>query len=98
MNLPVFLRPEAEDDIRSIHNEYELVRTGLGDQFVKRAQETLERIEAMPNMYGIIWEDVRAVRLKKFRHVLYYVVFEDRVEVIAVMHGSRDASGWQSRK
>jgi hypothetical protein len=25
------------------------------------------------------------------------VVFADRVEVIAVMHGSRDASAWQSR-
>jgi plasmid stabilization system protein ParE len=57
----------------------------------------LERIEFMPEMYAVIWQDVRASRVKRFRHVLYYVAFDDRVEVLAVMHGARDASAWQSR-
>jgi hypothetical protein len=51
----------------------------------------------MPELYGIVWHDVRAARLKRFRHVVYYVVFPDRLEVLAVMHGARDASAWQSR-
>jgi len=40
---------------------------------------------------------VRAARLRKFRYVVYYVVFADRVEVLGVLHGSRDGSVWQSR-
>ena len=28
---------------------------------------------------------------------LYYAVFADRVEVLAVLHGARDAPVWQSR-
>jgi plasmid stabilization system protein ParE len=44
-----------------------------------------------------VWQDVRAARLRKFRHVVYYVAFADRVEVLAVLHGSRDPSAWQSR-
>ncbi len=55
-------------------------------------REVLERIEAMPELYGAVWQDVRAARLKKFRHVDYYVAFADRIEVLAVLHGSRDAS------
>jgi toxin ParE1/3/4 len=51
----------------------------------------------MPEMYGLVWQDVRAARLRKFRHLVYYVVFADRVEVLAVLHGARDASAWQSR-
>jgi plasmid stabilization system protein ParE len=35
--------------------------------------------------------------VKQFRYVVYYVVFGDRVEVIAVLHGARDPSVWQSR-
>ncbi len=40
----------------------------------------LERIETTPEMYAPVWQDVRAARLRKFRHVVYYVVFSDRVE------------------
>jgi len=97
MSLPVILRPAADADIEAIHDELEQCRAGLGTRFVERVREVLERIEAMPEMYGLVWQDVRAARLRKFRHVVYYVVFGDRVEVLAVMHGAREASAWQSR-
>lgn len=97
MFLPVILRPEAVADILVTHNEMEKSQVGLGQRFVARVRELLLRIELMPEMYGVVWQDVRAARLKKFRYVLYYVVFQDRVEVLAVLHGSRDAAAWQSR-
>jgi toxin ParE1/3/4 len=94
---PVILRPEAEADIRATYGALEQSRAGLGRQFAARVREVFERIESMPEMYGVVWQDVRAARLKKFRHLVYFVVFADRVEVLAVMHGSRAASAWQSR-
>jgi plasmid stabilization system protein ParE len=97
MTLPVILRPSAEADIQTTCEELEQARAGLGARFVSRVREVLEQIESMPELFGVVWQDVRAVRLRKFRHIVYYVVFADRVEVIAVMHGSRDASTWQSR-
>jgi toxin ParE1/3/4 len=97
MSLPVILRAEAQADIQATHDGVEQARAGLGMQFVARVRKELEQIESMPEMYGTVWQDVRAVRVKKFRHVVYYVVFPDRVEVLAVMHGSRHASAWQSR-
>src|SRR5436309_1914202 len=97
MSLPVIIRPAADADIQAAHAYLEQVRTGLGDRFVARVREVLERIEAMPELYGRVWQDVRAARLRKFRHLVYYVVFADRVEVLAVLHGSRDASAWRSR-
>lgn len=97
MSLPVIVRPVAEADIRKSREKYEAIRTGLGGQFVARVREILERVEFMPEMYAAIWQDVRAVRLKRFRHVLYYVVLPSHVEVLAVMHGARDAAEWQSR-
>lgn len=97
MTLPVIVRPPALGDIWESRDYLDGVRAGLGGQFVCRVREVLERIEAMPEMYGVVWQDVRAARLRQFRHVVYYVVFADRVEVLAVMHGSRDASAWRSR-
>ena len=97
MSLPVVLRPLADADVRQLHAELEAQALGLGDKFLDRLQEALDRIEAMPEMYAEVWSMVRAARLRRFRHVIYYVVLVDRVEVIAVMHGSRDSSAWQSR-
>ena len=97
MSLPVILRPAADADIQATHEELEQAQAGLGDRFVARVREVLERIESIPETYGLVWQDVRAARLRKFRHLVYYVVFPDRVEVLAVLHGSRDASAWQSR-
>src|SRR5262245_11545919 len=97
MSLPVILRPEAESDIQGTFDDLERSRTGLGGQFAARVREVLERIESMPELYGVVWQDVRAARLKKFRYVVYHVVFGDLVEVLAVLHGSRDPSAWQSR-
>jgi plasmid stabilization system protein ParE len=93
----VILRPAADADIQATHEELEQAQAGLGDRFVARVREVLERIESIPETYGLVWQDVRAARLRKFRHLVYYVVFPDRVEVLAVLHGSRDASAWQSR-
>jgi len=97
MSLPVILRPAANVDIQVIHDELEVLQAGLGDRFIAQLRDVLERIESMPEMYGLVYQDVRAARLRKFRHLVYYVVFADRVEVLAVIHGSRDTSAWQTR-
>ena len=97
ISLPVILRPEAATDIQDAHDALERSQAGLGGQFAARLREALERIESMPELYGAVWQDVRAARLRKFRYVVYYVVFANQVEVLAVMHSSRDATAWQSR-
>jgi toxin ParE1/3/4 len=64
MNRPVILRPAADADIQVTHDGLEQSQAGLGDRFVVAVREVLERIEAMPEIYGVVWQDVRAVRLK----------------------------------
>lgn len=97
MSIPVLLRPLAEADVAEIFGDLEFVRAGLGKRFLARLREVLERIEWMPEMFGVVWNDVRAVRLRKFRYIVYYAVHADRVEVLAVLHSARDESVWQSR-
>ena len=97
MTIPVILRPGAEGDVECIFSEFESIRTGLGNKFSTQLRKTLGRLEEFPRLYPVVRQQVRAVRLSGFRHVVYYHVFADRVEVIAVMHGSRERSAWQSR-
>ncbi len=97
MSLPVILRHEAEVDVQEARDQLEVVRVGLGSQVLARVREVLARIEKMPELHGKVWQDVRAARLKQFRYIVYFIVLADRVEVLAVLHGARDPSSWQSR-
>jgi plasmid stabilization system protein ParE len=97
VSLPVILRHEAEVDVQEARDQIEAVRVGLGTQVLARVREVLARIEKMPEMHGKVWQDVRAARLKQFRYIVYFIVLADRVEVLAVLHGARDPSSWQSR-
>lgn len=97
MSLPVILRDEAEADIQVARDQLEAVRVGLGSQILSRVREVLARIEKMPELHGKVWDDVRAARLKQFRYIVYFIVLADRIEALAVLHGARDSSAWQSR-
>lgn len=97
MSLPVVLRPEASRDAEEARDHLEAQRAGLGQAFLDRLNEAISQIGTMPHLYGVAWRNVRAARLRQFTYVVYYRVHDDRVEVLAVMHGSRDASAWQGR-
>jgi plasmid stabilization system protein ParE len=97
MSLPVVLRPEATRDAEEARDYLDAQRAGLGQAFLDRLNEALGWIGVMPEMYGVVWRNVRAARLRRFTYVVYYRVHDDRVEVLAVMHGSRQASAWRAR-
>ena len=98
MSLPVVLRPEATKDAAEAIGYFDALRPGLGQAFLIQVQDVLLRISGMPEIHGIVWRNVRAARLRRFTYVVYYLVHEDRLEVLAVVQGNRDAAVWQSRE
>ena len=70
----------------------------LGQAVLIQVQDVLLRISGMPEIHGIVWRNVRAARLRRFTYVVYYRVHADRLEVLAVVQGNRDAAVWQSRE
>jgi len=97
MSLPVIFRPEAQADLLDAQSWYERQRAGLGDIFADAAEQMLGRIVAMPEMYEAVLRDVRRGKLTRFPYVLYYRVLPDRIEVLGVLHGSRDPRVWEDR-
>ena len=98
MSLPVVLRPEATKDAAEAIGYFDALRPGLGQAFLIQVQDVLLRISGMPEIHGIVWRNVRAARLRRFTYVVYYRVQADRLEVLAVVQGNRDAAVWQSRE
>ena len=97
MTLAAVFRPEAQADLLQTRDWYERQQTGLGEVFWRAVDEAVIRIEAMPQMYAMVFRDVRRGKLRRFPYLIYYRVLSDRIEVIAVLHGSRDPKLWQER-
>lgn len=97
MTLDVAFRPEAEADVLETYDWYERQQAGVGESCVDSEDATLDRIQRMPKMYPVIIQQIRRAKIKKFPYLVFYRILSERIEVIAVLHGSRDPKLWQRR-
>lgn len=97
MKREVVFRPEAAADVVSARRWYENQQMGLGERFSRSLAEAITRIQDMPRMYVLVLEDIRRAKLRTFPYLIYYRIFEDRIEVLGVLHGSRHPIVWQQR-
>jgi putative addiction module component (TIGR02574 family) len=96
--LQLCLREEARTDLAEAFHWYETRRAGLGSEFLQSVRLTLSLIERNPAIYPIAVDDIRKAPLKRFPYITYYVVTDDQISVLAVMHGRRDPQRWQERR
>jgi plasmid stabilization system protein ParE len=97
VRLPVVLRDEAQAEFDEAFDWYNTQRAGLGVEFVAEVQKVFDRIAANPLLHGVAFADVRKGVVRRFPYNVFYRPHPDRVEVLAVFHGSRDPSIWQGR-
>jgi len=97
MTRRIVLRPEAEADLLQARDWYGQEDSDLAEAFLDSFDATIARIEAMPEVYATVLKSTRRGKLRRFPYLVYYRVFQDRIEVIGVLHGSRDPRVWQMR-
>jgi plasmid stabilization system protein ParE len=95
--LLVVVRPEAEADLVEARSWYTRQRAGLADQFVDAVEEVLEQVRENPESHAQSLKNVRRATVRRFPYVVYYRLLDGRVEVLAVLHASRDPRAWQQR-
>lgn len=61
MNLPLFITPEAEQDLAEAKAEYDRKRQGLGDQLLLCVEAALNHIRRVPLAGTEVYPGVRRV-------------------------------------
>jgi plasmid stabilization system protein ParE len=95
---PLFVRDAARRDLEEAFSWYERRRPGLGSEFIVAVRNTLESVEANPELYPFAVDDIRKAPVRRFPYVVYYVDVEAGASVIAVMHSRRHPRRWQERR
>lgn len=62
----------------------------MGDKFVERMDEAVDRIEANPEGYALAFRQLRRCNLRKFPYARYFEIRPDKSLIVACLHHKRD--------
>jgi len=96
----VIRRPNpVEEDQLAAARWYDEQQPGLGDEFLDESEAAIAALAQNALLHSIRFEDVRCVRLRRFkRYGVYYLIHGEEVILLAIHHGSRDPGWLQERR
>ncbi len=97
MSYVIHIRSEAEQDLLEAADWYENQQYGLGHQFLDEVLAVFESIVDKPLRYPLMNRNTRRALIQRFPFGVFYRIEENKIIVIAVMHGSRNPQHWKKR-
>ena len=97
MSVAVVFRRAARAEFLEAARWYESQRRNLGHEFIAEIDRCVALAAAQPQVYAPVYKGVRCITAERFPYSVYFRVEVRRIVVLAVFHGSRDPSNWQSR-
>lgn len=94
----LIFRKEAKQDIETTYEWYEKQQPGLGKAFVSELEQIIQKIELNPKMYAIALNQVRRVLCRRFPYSLYFLISDDDIVIIGVLHQRRNPVTWKIRE
>ena len=90
MKFRVRIRAAAREDIRDARDWYDDNVPGLGLQLGESLDDAIHLIEQNPMMFPAVHGHVRRALTRRFPYAIYFVVKDDRVSVLRVLHQARN--------
>ncbi len=99
MTWPIEFSAEAAEELDAAAGWFDEQRPGLGNEFLDAIDEALGLIAEWPRAGSIVDDvpedlEVRRSPIPRFRFHLGYLVLDDRVRVLAVVHDHRKPGYW----
>lgn len=89
--------PAAIDESVEAASYYDHQQLGFGTKFEEALQAGLDAIMEAPSRWPIQTSKTRRYLLKRFPYAIVYLLHEDVVKIIAVMHLRRRPGYWADR-
>jgi toxin ParE1/3/4 len=91
MNHYITVTGDANYDLEQARVWYNERQQGLGERFILAARQRFEiilRWPELPRAFGR--KAVRKVRIPRSPYSIYYRVLGQKIQIVAIVHGSRD--------
>jgi hypothetical protein len=87
----------AEIELAEAAKYYDEQQAGVGKMFLDAVQKAGEQIASDPERWAFWYPPLRSFRVFPFPYRLLYRILADRVQVVAVVHLSRQPGYWKTR-
>jgi len=91
------LDTRAEEELAEAAFWYREKGFHLSDRFLDAVETALERIAERPRLYAEVYEEIRRAPVAGFPYSVFYIPRTGLIQVLAVIHDSRDPKAWQER-
>lgn len=95
--MKLFVRPEAEADLSASFRWYEERSPGLGREFLQIVDRAFARISSRPRQFLVVHRQIRRALTRRFPYAVFFIIEDDAVVILAVLHQASDPSRWKSR-
>lgn len=92
------VRKEAETDIIEAFDYYESCRQNLGHDFLLCIEESFSKIQRNPLFHKEIHRQVRRTFISRFPYGIYFIIIENTILVIGVIHARKNPESWKKRE
>lgn len=91
------IRVLAREDIQHIVDYYDRIRSHIADTFLENLYAEFDVIVENPNLFQKKYRNTRVRYLKKFPYGIHYIVQEETIEILAVIHTKRNPEIWKKQ-
>lgn len=94
---PAILHCDANVELTTTAKRYACDRPELARDFLHALRAAKDAVEQHPDRFSFLEKPVRRVRVSGFPYQIVYEEMDDCVDVLAVMHDSREPGYWRNR-
>jgi plasmid stabilization system protein ParE len=91
MAYKIIVSPRAQKEIENAIDYYALYSVDAPVNFITALQEAYGTLAAHP-FFRVLYKNIRALKIKRFPHSLYFIINEDKntVRVLSCFHNKRN--------
>ncbi|MFK7935512.1 MAG: hypothetical protein AB8G22_18505 [Saprospiraceae bacterium] len=89
---------EAQFEINEAVEYFNSLALDLGFDFAYEVSEMVLKMEDNPFLFQKIYLDYRRAVIRRFQYNIIYYINRQTINIVAVIHGSRDTSRWKERR
>ena len=87
--------PSIADELDVAISKYSDYSINVANRLRIAFSDVFENIRSNPEMYAVVYDNIRIVRTRKFPYLVHYRILTDTTQVVAIFHSSTDADEWR---
>ncbi len=89
------IRSIAKQDIQEIIDYYEDISPKITDRFLNELYNEFDFLKGKPNSFQVKYRNTRVRYLKLFPFGIHYKTSNNLIEILAILHTSRNPNSWR---